>query len=56
MNAAVAQKAIPYCNIVFISGNEMKSAAEQLFAVLLDAQPTSIGGAVPGEDFYYLGK
>ncbi len=56
MKAAVAQKAIPYCNIVFLSGSDMKTAAEQLFTVLFAAQPTSIGGAIPGEDFYYLEK
>lgn len=54
MAAKVAEAAIPRCGIVCITGNEMKSAAEQFLAVLYEADPTSVGGAVPDEDFYWL--
>ncbi len=51
--AAVAQKAIPQCNIVFIDGKEMKDETEGFLQVLYDADPAAVGGAVPGDDFYY---
>ena len=51
--AAVAEKALPYCNIVFISGAEMKEKLSGYLNVLFDSEATSVGGAVPGEEFYY---
>lgn len=53
--AAVAAKAIPACNIVFISGQEMKDDLSGYLAVLFDQNPKSVGGKLPEEDFYYLG-
>ena len=53
--AAVAQKAIPNCNICFITGDEMKTAMSDFLDILYDDAPESIGGALPGDDFYYLG-
>lgn len=50
--AAVAKKAIPYCNIKFISGNEMKTKVSAYLKVLYDQNPASVGGAMPGDDFY----
>ena len=51
--AAVAQAAIPQANMVCIPGEDMKGIADY-YQVLFDADPTSIGGAIPGEDFYYI--
>lgn len=51
--AAVAEKAIPKCNIVYLDGAEMKSGLEGYLKVLFDANPASIGGALPAADFYY---
>ena len=51
--AAVAQAAIPQANMVCITGEDMKGIADY-YQVLFDADPTSIGGAIPGEDFYYI--
>ena len=56
IKAAVAKQALPYCNIVCITGQEMKDAAQGFLTVLFGANPSSIGGALPGEDFYYLGN
>lgn len=50
---AVAEKAIPECNIVFISGNEMKEKLSGYLTVLNDQNPKAIGGTLPGDDFYY---
>lgn len=51
--AAVAIKAIPNCNITFITGKEMKEKLSGYLLVLYDQNPQSIGMAMPGEDFYY---
>ena len=52
-SASAAEKAIPNCNIVFLSGQEMKTALEGFYNILFTANPKSIGGALPNEDFYY---
>lgn len=51
--AAVAEKALPECNIVFISGAEMKEKLSGYLGVLFDSAAASVGGALPGDDFYY---
>lgn len=51
--AAVAQAAIPQANMVCVTGEDMKGIADY-YQVLFDADPTSIGGAIPDEDFYYI--
>lgn len=54
--AAVAEKAIPRCNICFITGEEMETQLAAFYDILKDAAPQSIGGAVPGSDFYFIVK
>ncbi|MCH5171157.1 MAG: ABC transporter substrate-binding protein [Oscillospiraceae bacterium] len=51
--AAIAKKAIPNCNIVFITGEEMKKSVSANLQIFFDADPTSIGGKMPADDFYY---
>ena len=51
--AAVAEKALPKCNIVFITGGEMKEKLSGYLGVLFDSAPAAVGGALPGDDFYY---
>lgn len=53
--AAVAQKAIPHCNVCFLDGEEMQAAMTRFCEILAEIEPASIGGAVPAEDFFYLG-
>ena len=50
--APVAQKAIPFCNIVCITGENMKKDLSGYLQVLFDQDPSSVGGALPGDDFY----
>ena len=50
----VAVKAIPECNIVCISGADMKEQLSGYLTVLYDQNPESVGGALPGDDFYYI--
>ena len=54
--APIAQKAIPACNITCIDGNEMKDALGGYLSALYELEPTSIGGALPADDFYYGAK
>lgn len=56
VEAAVAEKAIPYCNIVCITGQGMMTSVQGYFQVLFDQNPQSVGGTLPGDDFYYLGQ
>ncbi len=53
--AAVAKKAVPDCNIVFITGDEMKQKLSGYLRVLMQQNPKSVGGALPGDDFYVPG-
>ena len=53
VKAPIAEKAIPYCNIVCITGEEMKTAASGYLQTLMDQNPQAVGGAMPGDDFYY---
>lgn len=54
--APVAKKALPNCNIVAIAGDEMKTDLAGYLQVLFDANPKSVGGTMPDDDFYYLQK
>ena len=54
VNAKVAEKAIPACNIVCVTGEEMKTAAQGYLQVLFDLNDKAVGGALPGDGFYYL--
>ncbi|MBQ3500950.1 MAG: ABC transporter substrate-binding protein [Oscillospiraceae bacterium] len=50
--AAVAENAIPRCNIVWLHGDEYKTVLKNFLTVLYNGNPASIGGAIPGEDFF----
>lgn len=49
----VAKKALPSCNIVCMTGHEMKEKLSGYLGVLKDQNPEAVGGEVPGDDFYY---
>ncbi len=51
--APVAQKALPYCSIVCIEGSEMKDMLSGYLQVLYNQDPTSVGGQLPDDAFYY---
>ncbi len=53
VKAPVAKKAIPYCNIVCITGKEMKTALKGYFDILFRQNKSSVGGKLPGDDFYW---
>ena len=50
---AVAQRAIPYCNITFIEGHGLKEKLSGYLRVLYEQNPQSVGGALPSDEFYF---
>ena len=53
VDAAVAEKALPYCNIVCVTGTEMMDMLSGYLSVLWEQDAESVGGAMPNDDFYY---
>ncbi len=51
--AALAAKALPECGLTFVTGEEMKTQLSGYLQVMYDANAKSVGGAMPGDDFYY---
>ena len=52
-SSAVAEKALPHCNIVCLTGQEMYEKLSGYLQVLAEAAPESVGGVLPRDDFYY---
>lgn len=53
-SAPVAERAIPGCNIVCLTGDDMKAALSGYLTVLHAADPASVGGGLPADDFYLM--
>ena len=51
--AAIAKRAIPNCNIAYIDGADMKESVLANLQIFFDADPKSIGGKLPSDDFYF---
>ena len=51
--AAIAQKALPKCNIVCRTGAEMQKDVAAYLQVLYDASPAAVGGKLPDSGFYW---
>ncbi len=52
--AAIAKKAIPYCNIKVITGDEMRTSLSSYLAVLFEQNAKAVGGKLPDDAFYYV--
>ena len=52
--AAVAAKAIPNCNVCFITGSDMQAALSEFLTIMHGVAPASVGGSIPGDDFYCI--
>ena len=53
VKANIGQVAIPKCNIVCITDDEAKEILPGYLETLLELNPASIGGSLPGDDFYW---
>ena len=56
VKAAVAEKALPGCNLVCITGDAMKAAVSGYLQTLYDLKPEAVGGAMPTDGFYRTDK
>lgn len=54
VKAAVAEKAIPYCNITCITGEEMRTKLSGYLKALYQENQESVGGELPDDEFYYI--
>ena len=57
-DAAIAEQAIPRCNIVLYIGDkaeEGKNMLKTFNEIMYDMDPASVGGNLPDEDLYYAG-
>ena len=54
VKAPVAERAIPYCKLVCITGESMKAAVSGYLETLFKLNPKAVGGKLPGEDFYLI--
>ena len=52
-SAAIAASAIPRCHLVYMAGESAKLAVDSYLKVLYAANPASVGGSLPGNDFYW---
>ena len=52
-NAQIAKRAIPQCNLTFLTGADMQQSVQDYYEILFQANPAAIGGAMPYDDFYY---
>lgn len=52
-NEQIAINAIPESNITFLFAQQIKEQLEGYFQILFDYNPQSVGGALPGDDFYF---
>ena len=54
-NAEVAAQAVPKCNLIFLAGEDMIEPMSTFLNTMFEIAPASVGGAVPADDFYYVG-
>ena len=53
VTAAVAEQALPQCNIVCITGDAMQEKLSGYLEVLYEQAPETVGGKLPDGDFYF---
>ena len=54
--AAIAKAAIPHCGLTYLDGTDLRDQLDAYLKVLYEYNPASIGGAIPGEEFYFYDK
>ena len=52
--AELARAAMPNCNLCFVTGADMKTQLSKYLELIGQVNAQSIGGQLPGDDFYYL--
>ncbi len=54
--AAIAKAAIPHCGLTYLDGLDLRRQLHAYLNVLYEYNPASVGGAIPGVDFYFYDK
>ena len=54
-NEQIAAKAIPGCHLVCTTGSDMQDELAGYLSILYNQNASSVGGALPADNFYYLG-
>jgi NitT/TauT family transport system substrate-binding protein len=52
-DAALVERAIPYCGITFKKALDAKSGLNDFYQILFDSNPASVGGSMPDDEFYF---
>lgn len=53
-SADVAMAAIPQCNLIFLTGEDMRDAIQGYFGALGTVDLAAIGGSIPDDAFYFM--
>lgn len=53
-SAAIAQRAIPDCHLVCVTGANIQPLIDGYYTVLFQSDPASVGGSLPDDGFYYV--
>lgn len=53
VKAAVAEKALPYCGICCLTGDDLKTCLGNYLKALYEMNPQSVGGKLPDDGLYY---
>lgn len=56
MAADITEKAIPRLNLKYTDGAAARDMLTDYYGVLYEMDPSTVGGAVPGDDLYYIEK
>lgn len=56
LSAEITELAIPRINLKFISGDDCFDILNNYYTILHGLDPKIVGGAIPGEDLYYIEK
>lgn len=56
MKTDLASKSIPNMNLKYMDKEELKTSLTKYLQILANFNPQSVGGSVPGEDFFYIGE
>jgi len=56
MASDITEKAIPRLNLKYTDGEAAMEMLNAYYGILFEMNPATVGGAVPGDDLYYLEK
>lgn len=55
-SAGIAKQAIPQCHLAFISGADMVASISDYYSVLYSVDPAAVGGVLPDDGIYWMGR